>query len=75
MINVKEAEKKMPKKGYTGICLKKEVAELLRSKAKAANMGINDYITALLMQKPFNRPSEPENGGSNPLGPAKDSLS
>ncbi len=39
----------MPKPGYTGICLKTEVAELLRSKAKTANMGINDFLTALLL--------------------------
>ena len=39
----------MPKPGYTGICLKKEVAELLRSKAKEASMGINDFLTALLL--------------------------
>ena len=39
----------MPKKGYTGISLKTEVAELLRSKAKAANMGLNDYLTSMLL--------------------------
>ncbi len=39
----------MPKKGYTGICLKTEVAELLRSKAKAENMGLNEYLTAQLL--------------------------
>jgi len=44
----------------TGICLKTEVAELLRAKAKEANMGLNDYLTTLLMQTPLNRPSEPE---------------
>ena len=60
----------MPKPGMTGICLKTEVAELLRTKAKEANMGINDYLTFLLMEKPFNGPSEPENVGSNPTGPA-----
>jgi len=64
----------MPKKGYTGICLKTEVAQLLRAKAKAANMGINDYLTALLMQKPFNGPSEPETLGSNPSGPAPNNM-
>jgi len=50
----------MPKPGMTGICLKTEVAELLRTKAKEANMGINDYLTFLLMEKPLNGPFEPE---------------
>ena len=39
----------MPKKGYTGICLKTEVAQLLRAKAKAANLGLNDYLTTVLI--------------------------
>ena len=39
----------MPKLGMTGICLKTEVAQLLRAKAKEANMGINDYLTVMLM--------------------------
>jgi hypothetical protein len=39
----------MPKTGMTGICLKTEVAELLRAKAQEANMGINNYLTALLL--------------------------
>jgi hypothetical protein len=60
----------MPKPGMTGICLKTEVAELLRTKAKAANMGINDFLKALLMETPFNGPAEPEILGSNPSGPA-----
>jgi len=55
----------------TGICLKTEVAQLLRAKAKEANMGINDYLTFLLMEKPLDRPAEPEILGSNPSGPAK----
>jgi len=59
----------MPKPGMTGVCLKTEVAELLRAKAKEANMGINDFLMALLMKKPLNGPSEPENVGSNPTGP------
>ena len=50
----------MPKPGMTGICLKKEVAQLLRAKAKEANMGINDFLMALLMKKPINGPFEPE---------------
>jgi len=47
----------MPKPGYTGICLKKEVAELLRSKAKEASMGINDYLTAQLLGPSQDRPN------------------
>jgi len=47
----------MPKPGMTGICLKTEVAELLRAKAKEANMGINDYLTAILMKTPLNQPA------------------
>jgi len=39
----------MPKPGMTGICLKTEVAELLRAKAREANMGLNDYLTVILM--------------------------
>jgi len=39
----------MPKPGMTGICLKTGVAQLLRAKAREANMGINDYLTAMLM--------------------------
>ena len=39
----------MPKQGYTGLCLKREVAELLRAKARQAKMGINDFLTALLL--------------------------
>ena len=40
----------MPKIGMTGICLKTEVAELLRAKAKAANKGLNDYLTSLILR-------------------------
>jgi len=47
----------MPKQGYTGLCLKAEVAQLLRAKAREANMGITDYLTALLMEKPFHQPA------------------
>jgi len=39
----------VPKIGMTGICLKTEVADLLRNKARAANMGLNDYLTSLLL--------------------------
>jgi hypothetical protein len=64
----------MPKPGMTGICLKTEVAELLRTKAKEAKMGINDYLTAFLMKTPLKRSSEPENVGSNPTGPASNQV-
>ena len=46
----------MPKPGMTGICLKTEVAQLLRAKAKEANMGINDYLTAILLGPSWDRP-------------------
>ncbi len=47
----------MPKPGMTGLCLKTEVAELLRAKAKEANMGINDYLTAILLGRSWDCPS------------------
>ncbi|MCL6579358.1 MAG: hypothetical protein K6T73_08230 [Candidatus Bathyarchaeota archaeon] len=43
----------MPKPGMTGICLKTEVAQLLRAKAKEANMGINDYLATILLKTPL----------------------
>jgi len=43
----------MPKPGMTGICLKDEVAQLLRAKAKAASLGLNDYLTSVLMAPPL----------------------
>lgn len=33
----------------TGLSLKTEVAELLRTKAREAGMGINDYLTSMLI--------------------------
>ena len=39
----------MPKPGMTSICLKQEVADLLRKRAHAANQGLNDYLTSLLI--------------------------
>lgn len=39
----------MPKPGMTGITLRKDVAELVRSKAAAANQGLNDYLLSLMM--------------------------
>ncbi|MBS7636809.1 hypothetical protein KEJ37_05695 [Candidatus Bathyarchaeota archaeon] len=46
----------MPKPGMAGICLKTEVAKLLRAKAKEAKMGINDFLMAVLMKTSFNWP-------------------
>jgi len=40
----------MPKHGMTSLCLKTEVANLLRSKTQTANMGINDYLTSLILR-------------------------
>ena len=54
----------MPKPGMTGICLKQEVADLLRAKAKSANMGLNNYLTSLIIgpslscQPPYQGPSQ-----------------
>ncbi|MEM3597254.1 MAG: hypothetical protein QXJ53_03925 [Candidatus Bathyarchaeia archaeon] len=64
----------MPKPGMTGICLKTEVAELLRAKAKEAKMGINDFLTALLMEKPLNGPFEPETRVRIPPGALQNYL-
>jgi len=61
----------MPKPGMTGICLKTEVAELLRTKAKEAKMGINDYLTAFLMKTPLKRSSERRTWVQIPPGPPK----
>jgi hypothetical protein len=55
----------MPKKGYTGICLKTEVAELLRTRAKAADTGLNQYLTILLRTAEACHADDP---GSNPGG-------
>jgi hypothetical protein len=33
----------------TGLCLKDEVADLLRAKAKSANLGLNNYLISLLV--------------------------
>jgi hypothetical protein len=53
----------MPKPGMTGICLKDEVAELLRAKARAASLGLNDYLTSILMA-PALGPSQTLSGPS-----------
>ena len=60
----------MPKEGFTAISLKKEIAEMLRNKAKEAKMGINEFLALILEKKLFSRPSKPEIPGSNPGGPA-----
>ncbi|MEM2338362.1 MAG: hypothetical protein QXU45_09250 [Candidatus Bathyarchaeia archaeon] len=60
----------MPKPGIVAISLKKEIAELLRAKAKEAKMGINVFLKDILTKNTQKRPSEPENVGSNPTGPA-----
>jgi len=39
----------MPKPGMTGITLKNEIADLLRAKAKQANMGLNEFLEATLI--------------------------
>ena len=55
----------MPKQGMTGLCLKTEVANLLRDKAENAEMGLNDYLTSLLLgpsqsgEPPYSGPSQP----------------
>ena len=46
----------MPNPGMTGITLKQEVADLLRTKARRANMGLNDYLTKMLIGSSLNRP-------------------
>ena len=55
----------MPKPGMTGICLKTEVAELLRAKAQEANMGLNDYLTTILLKTPL-LAFRAEDAGPNP---------
>ncbi|MCD6530063.1 hypothetical protein J7L06_07250 [Candidatus Bathyarchaeota archaeon] len=39
----------MPKRGYVGLTLKREVADLLRARAKQTHIGINDYLKTLLL--------------------------
>jgi len=34
----------MPKEGMTGITLRNEVADLLRTRAKAMGMGLNEFL-------------------------------
>ena len=47
----------MPKPGMTGICLKTEVAELLRAKAREAKTGLNEYLTGILLGPSMNQTS------------------
>ncbi|MFQ6032914.1 MAG: hypothetical protein ACE5K2_08345, partial [Candidatus Zixiibacteriota bacterium] len=58
----------MPKPRMTGIWLKTEVAELLRSKAREAHMGLNDYLTKLLIAPSLS------NAGSPVLGPSQQCI-
>ncbi len=58
----------MPKPGMAGICLKKEVAELLRAKAKEAKMGINDFLMTVLSKTPLNGPLKPRTRVQIPAG-------
>jgi hypothetical protein len=39
----------MPKPGMTGLCLKQEVADLVRKRAQDAGQGLNDYVSSLLL--------------------------
>jgi hypothetical protein len=39
----------MPKPGMTGLCLKQEVADLVRRRAQDAGQGLNDYLSSLLL--------------------------
>ncbi len=43
----------MPKPGMTGITLKEEVADLLRKRAQAADQGINEFLSSLLLGSSF----------------------
>ena len=46
----------MPKHGYVSLTLKREVADLLRARAKQAHMGINDLLETLLLGQSRHRP-------------------
>jgi hypothetical protein len=39
----------MPKPGMTSICLKQEVADLVRKRSQDAGQGLNDYLSSLLL--------------------------
>jgi hypothetical protein len=43
-----------------------EVADILRAKAKAANMGLNEYLTNLLIAPSLSNISTPASGPSQP---------
>jgi len=58
----------MPKSGMTTISLKKDVAELLRAKAKEAKMGINSFLKDILTKNTQKRPFEPETRVQIPPG-------
>ena len=53
----------MPKPGMTGLCLKQEVADLLRNKAKTADMGLNEYLTSMLIGPSITRTSVQQSSG------------
>ena len=56
----------MPKPGMTRITLKSEVAELLRQKAREADMKLNEFLLKILSGPSQNRP----NIGATALNPA-----
>jgi hypothetical protein len=39
----------MPKPGMIGLCLKQEVADLVRKRAQDAGQDLNDYLSSLLL--------------------------
>ena len=74
----------MPKPGMTGICLKQEVADLIRARARSANMGLNEYLTNMLLgpsledQRPYLGPSQQcieDRPGTVPSPPLQQLLS
>ena len=52
----KREVKHVPKPGMVGMTLKQEVAELLRAKARSANMGLNEYLTSILIAPALTSP-------------------
>ena len=49
----------MPKFGMVGVTLKSEVAGLLRSRAKQAGMGLNEFLLAILTGPSEDCPNSP----------------
>jgi hypothetical protein len=60
----------MPKPGMTGLCLKQEVADLIRTKARSANTGLNEYLTDLLIGQSLARTAGPQSSA----GPSRSSI-